>query len=301
MGKNNFALLLLMGSAANLFGAASSSSGPLDTTKLKLLARQHCGFVVDLVENLRKDPRTNSVRFKSLAICGSARNGKKSLAREIADLSGRTRDEHRVKSIKGFEEFVELQTNKENPHVTILKNMHVFQEASAMEEYMDAFGDNEQVFLIGVGDQTLKRNNVLQLFDYEIELNDPDALTRRQILEFCFVQNKVEDVLLGHIVSNTERLSSGKLSWLSNELIRHAENGITRELFDEVITHVARVSVEPTLSWGECLSGKEGQMLRLVTMGGRVYLRYNQIGKFDLEVFLMLIDVVLSGLSVVAQ
>ena len=254
MGKKYIFALLLTGSAANLFGAACSSAQQelsSDYGKLRSLARANGEFVIDLVENLKKDSKTNSLKPRSLIIFGSPRNGKKSLAREIADQSGRTRDDHRIRSISGLQQFVEDQARRESPHVSFLKNVHIFQEASALEDCMDDLRENEQVFLIAVADNSFKRNEALRLFDFEIELNDPDLRARRQILEFCLARKPVSDALLGYFAAETERLSSGKLHVLSDQLLGVEGRGLTREQFDELIVHIARVPLKPGVSWRE--------------------------------------------------
>lgn len=248
MGKNYVFALLIMGYTINIFGAASSSSSGRDETKLRLLARDNAGFVVDLVEHLKSDQRDDFLKPKSLIIFGSPRNGKKSLAREIADQSGRTKDEHRIRSISGLEQFVEDQACKKSPHVSLLKNIHIFQETSVLEDCMDDLRENKQVFLIAVANNTFKRNDALRLFDFEIELNDPDLRARRQILESCLVKKQESDALLGYFATETERLSSGKLHLLAEQLQRVEASDFTREKFDELMIHIARASMEPRFS-----------------------------------------------------
>lgn len=251
MRKNYFLLVLTLSNIAHIFGSASSSSDERNDHKLRSLAREHASFVIDLIYDLKCTQVQDCVRPKSLVIYGSARNGKKSLAREIAYHANRSLSEHRIRKIDEFREFVEMQAGLSQSHITLLKGVHLFREPSSLEEAMNDLGENGQVFLVAVADSIFKSNEAFQLFDFELELQDPLTIARREILEFNLAGKEVDRALIDYFVIKTDRISSGKLSLVIRGLIADEVDSISQARFDELLKYVARAPKAPGFSLRE--------------------------------------------------
>lgn len=285
--------MLLLCTNASLLGA--------DDTRLKLLAREHSNFVIGAVKMLNQNP-ISAFAPKSLLIMGSSRNGKKSLAREIAAVTQRTYDEHRLESELNFQEFITHQTKINQPHVTIVNNAHHIQDKSLMEDALK----NKQLFFIGIGDQMRMHPDLMQLFDYKITLNNPIISMRRQIIEHYLTQHNVTAAMLDYFAAQTERVGSGKLCLLAHQLIQNASEGIiTHELFDDINTHIARVPAEPAFGARQFGMYYGPGIAEIVIKSVFALLRYNQtrgwIGEgaqreFDIELLRLTGEFIITSL-----
>ncbi len=278
-----------------------------DDTRLKLLAREHSYFVVGTVKMLNTSS-TSPCAPRSLLITGTSGNGKESLAREIATVSQRTYNEHRLKTIPGFQEFLARQIESCQPHVTIVKNVHLIQdqEKTFMQDSMKELRENRQLFLIGIGDQKHMHPELHQLFDHTVVLSNPTISMRRLILEHYLAQQNVSTTMLDYFTTHTEHVSSGKLCLLAHQLIQRAPEGtITRELFDDINTHIARVPAEPAFGAREFGMHYGPGIAELVIKSAFALLRYKQtrgwIGEgaqreFDIELLRLTGEFIITGL-----
>lgn len=290
-------IMLLAYITINLFGA--------DDARLKLLAREHSNFVVGMVKTLNESP-IPAHTLKSVLIRGSSRNGKESLAREIAAASQRTCNEHRLSTITNFQEFITEQIAVQQPHVTVVKNVHLIQNKTFIEDSMKDLRENKQVFLIGIGDQKRMHPDLMRLFDYKITLNDPTVGMRRQILEHYLAQETMATSMLDYFATHTERVSSGKLCLLTHQLLQRASgNIITHELFEDINAHIARSPTEPVFGAREFGMYYGPSIAAIIIKSAFTLLRYKQtrgwIGEgaqreFDIELLRLTGELIITGL-----
>jgi hypothetical protein len=218
MGRNCFFALLITSRVVDLFGAAGSSSGR-DEMKLRLLAGgQNAGFVSEMVRSLISWESAKYVP-ESLLIVGPSRSGKSTLAREIAERSGRECDQYVLRANEMIPDLLTKQSCKKAPHVTVVDKLHLLgQNTARLDDWLSVCKLNKKLCVIGICDEKFEQPDLCDLFSYRIALCRPDSLSRKEILAYYLSAESFNNELIDFIAEETAGVTSGKLKVLSDRL-----------------------------------------------------------------------------------
>lgn len=268
MRKNSVMLFLMMGGATNLFGAASSSSGlggqadSPDDRKLRLLAGESNGvFVLSIVQSL-KNWETSKYVPDSVLIVGPPRNGKASLAAEIALMSGRTCDGFVVRNADVFSLVSDVE--RRAPHVMVLNKLHLLgRNTMGLDDCLNHYRSNKKLCVIGLCDASFEQPVLTDLFSHRIELQKPTLLSRRDILGYYLAQESRNMHLINEFAEKTEGVSSGKLKILADRLMYLLDQSETkilnRDEIEQELSHFMRSAIP---------AKRDGISVRSMAIGG---------------------------------
>jgi AAA+ superfamily predicted ATPase len=213
---------------------------------LKLLAgAENIQFISSVVCTLNNYEESKWVPT-SLLIVGPSRNGKTSLAYEIAKQTHRTYQECISNDVDTLGEFIFEQKAKRDPHVSILNDLHILGRSAipVLSSSMRVCEKNRSLFIIGLCHEQNESSSLAQLFTHRVQLKKPGLLSRKDILGHYMSEDVLKQELANYIAQKTEGLHSGKLKVLANRLCHVLEeksiSEVDMEIVQEELVHVLK-------------------------------------------------------------
>jgi len=194
-------------------------------------------FIQSIVEGLRNYENHDYILMPNLLISGSQHSGKRSLAYEIAQASGRAYSENHLENFDTFPTYMNQLLEITDPHVAIFHNVQNVQANAFFNVKREECARKRNLFLIGLCDEQFNDKDLADGFYSSIHLSRPNVASRQAILNHYWQQENIGQDLITYAAQRSETIHAGALALLAQELIQQ-EGPLTQAKIDSALVPI---------------------------------------------------------------